>query len=63
MAEKLLHYYHYIKAEQGLVGQVNLAKLTKIPSPKAALAPDSYKNVQLFKNAVQTLTGKPSPDF
>ena len=63
MAEKLLQYYKYIKDEQGLVGQIELAKLTKFPGPKAALAPDSLVNIALFKKAVETITKKPAPDF
>jgi hypothetical protein len=45
MAEKLLQYYKYMKDEQGLLGQIELAKLTKLPGPKAALAPDSSANI------------------
>ncbi len=63
MAEKLLQYYKYMKDEQGLLGQIELAKLTKLPSLKAALAPDSSATIALFKEAVETLTEKPAPDF
>jgi hypothetical protein len=63
MAEKLLQYYKYMKDEQGLVGQIELAKLTKLPGPKAALAPDSSDNITLFKSAVETITKKPAPKF
>jgi hypothetical protein len=63
MAEKLLQYYKHIRNEQGLIGQIELAKRTKLPSPKAALAPDSEANIMLFKKSVEELTRKPAPNF
>lgn len=63
MAEKLLLYYKYIKEAQGIRGQIALATSTKMPSTKAALAPDSQENINLFKEAVKKLTDKPAPDY
>ncbi len=63
MAEKLLLYYKYIRETEGIRGQIALATSTKMPSPKAALAPDSPENITLFKEAVKKLTNKPAPNY
>ncbi len=61
MAETLLKYYKYVSDQVGLMGQVKLAQATLIPSTKAAMLPDSKDNVDLFKKAVEKITGKTAP--
>ena len=63
MAEKLMKYYDFIKKEKGLNGGIQLATATKIPSIMAASAPDSPENIQVFKEAIQKITGSPAPNF
>jgi hypothetical protein len=63
MAERLMKYYAYIGQEQGMAAKIKLATATKIPSTKAAMAPDSPENIKVFKEAVEQLTGKPAPSF
>ena len=63
MAERLLQYYKYIREVAGFEGKIDLATSTKIPSTRAAIEPDSPKNIELFKNAIEKITGKPAPDF
>lgn len=63
MAEKLMKYYQYIAKEEGLMGKLTLAKLTKIPSTKASFVEDSPENLGIFKSAVQEITKKAAPNF
>lgn len=63
MAEKLLQYYKYVSKEKGIAGKTMLAKATKIPSPVAAVEPDSLEKIKLFKSAVESITGRPAPNF
>ena len=63
MGIKLMQYYKYMSDKQGLKGKMQLATETNIPSTKAALAPDSRDNIEIFKEAVEKLTGQPAPDF
>ncbi|MEN9460291.1 MAG: hypothetical protein RIS84_311 [Pseudomonadota bacterium] len=63
MAEKLVRYYKYIYEIQGLSGKTLLAQKTKIPSIKAAFELDTPENIALFKQTIESLTGKPAPDF
>ncbi len=63
MAEKLLLYYKYITTQQGIVGRVELAKRTKIPSSKAAIVPDTPEKIELFRQAIKEITGKSAPDY
>jgi len=63
MAEKMLKYYKHVGNINGLAGKMKLAQITKIPSTKAAMAPDSPQNIAAFKKAVQEVTGKPTPSF
>jgi hypothetical protein len=55
MAAKLESFYAQATAEQGSVGRMKLAMLTKIPSEKAKLAPDSEENLRLFESAMKQL--------
>jgi hypothetical protein len=61
MAQRLLSYYKYVGETVGMAGKVKLAQETKIPSTKAALAPDSDANLAIFRAAVEAVTGKPAP--
>lgn len=63
MAEKLLMYYKYINDKAGFTGKMKLATLTKIPSTKASLEPDSEENIERFKSAIKEITGSDAPDF
>lgn len=63
MAERLLQYYNYVNKKRGLLGKIELAKLTKIPSVKASLEPDSPELIALFKKGVAKITGEPAPDL
>ncbi len=49
MGEKLVRYYKFVGDEFGLSAKVNLAKETKIPSMKAAMAEDSEENINCSK--------------
>ena len=61
MAERLIKYYAYVGPEKGLGAKIELATTTKIPSTKAASAPDSPEYLKLFMQAVEKITGKPAP--
>ncbi|MFP4459413.1 MAG: hypothetical protein ACLFSQ_07485 [Candidatus Zixiibacteriota bacterium] len=63
MAEKLIMYYKYINDKVGFTGKMKLATLTKVPSTKASLEPDTEENIQKFKEAVEEITGKEAPSF
>ncbi len=62
MAEKLLKYYKFVADKGGITAKVELAKLTHIPTTRAALEPDSAENIAKFKDAVKKITGS-APDF
>lgn len=61
MGAKLLTYYKLVSEVAGMKGSMELAKLTKLPSTRAALEPDSPENLKLFRDAVAKITGKPAP--
>ena len=63
MAEKLILYYKYIREVAGYEGKIDLATSTKIPSTKAAIAPDSDENINKFKKAIEDITGEAAPEF
>jgi hypothetical protein len=63
MGEKLIRYINYINDESGFKGKVKLATITKIPSTRASMEPDSPENIELFKKAVEEITGKTAPNF
>ena len=63
MGEKLLKYYKYIAEKKGIVGKIELAKQTTMPSTLAAIEPDTEDNVRLFRESVQQITGKPAPNL
>ncbi len=59
MGEKLVKMYQTIQETTGLKGKTLLAMATKIPSTRAALAPDSEENLELFRAAYTKIAGKP----
>lgn len=61
MGEKLVKIYQAIQESAGLKGKTLLAMETKIPSTRAALAPDNDANLKLFQEAYAKIVGKP-PD-
>ncbi len=63
MAEKLVRIYQAIQEAAGLAGKTKLAMETKVPSTKAALAPDSAENLEKFRAAYAKITGQNPPDF
>ncbi len=63
VAERLLRYYQYVGRLAGPQGRMRLAIETKMPSTKAAMERDTAQNVDVFKIAVEKITGKPAPDF
>ena len=60
MGEVLLKYYKYVGDEKGLVGKIELAQKTKIPSIKAGTEPDSKQNIEIFRKSILEITGKKS---
>lgn len=63
MAQKLLRYYKFISKTLGTQGKMELARITKIPSMFASIEPDSDKNIQTFKNAIEKITNSAAPEF
>lgn len=63
MGEILLKYYKAMDDSLGLQGKIRLAQETKLPSQRAALAPDTVGNVKLFQDAFQKISGTPAPKF
>ena len=61
MGMKLMQFYKLVGDEAGLQGKTKLAMVTKIPSTKAALEPDSPENLTRFAQAFKEITGKPAP--
>jgi hypothetical protein len=63
MAEKLIRYYKFIADAKGLGGKVELAQMTKLPSVKAALEPDTADHLRAFREAIRKMTGQEPPSF
>lgn len=63
MGEKLIKYYNYVGESFGLEKKIELATLTKIPSPKAAMMEDTPAVIAEFKKAIEKVTGKATPDL
>lgn len=57
MAEKLRHYFAIAKQRGGLPLQIKLAMRTTMSEPRAAAAPDTPANLQLFVDALRELLG------
>lgn len=55
MGKHLLEMYDEAKKLGGLSAQIRLAILTKMPSTKAADAPDSEENLILFRSCMGTI--------
>ncbi|MBU0982325.1 MAG: hypothetical protein KKA42_00525 [candidate division Zixibacteria bacterium] len=60
MGEQLVKLYSFVASKYGLSAQVKLAQETKIPSTKAALEPDTPDTIELFKKAIEKITGESS---
>ncbi|MBU1100805.1 MAG: hypothetical protein KKA84_10415 [Bacteroidetes bacterium] len=58
MAEKLLQIYKCMAEKSGIQGKMELAKMTKVPSTKASLEPDSAENINMFREAFKKITGE-----
>jgi hypothetical protein len=63
MAEKLLRYYKFVADEKGVTGQLELAKITKVPATRAASALDDKATLEAFRKAATEITGKPAPAY
>ena len=63
MGKILRQYYDYVVKIKGIEGKNKLGIMTKISSIVAPLEPDTAENVQLFKDAVKTITGIEAPEF
>lgn len=61
MGEKLMEYYEYMNDRDGLMGKMELAKETNLPSTKASTAEDSEENIRLLREAIQEITGELPP--
>lgn len=61
VGEKLMKYYTYIEEQEGLAGKRKLAKETNMPAPLASTAVDSKDNIEIFRNAVEKITGERPP--
>ncbi|MBI5511820.1 MAG: hypothetical protein HY903_23945 [Deltaproteobacteria bacterium] len=61
MGKQLSALYDFVEDEKGLLGKMDLATRTKIPSSKAAATPDTPETVQRFIAAVREITGKVPP--
>jgi hypothetical protein len=61
MGETLVRYYQLVLEKSGIAGKTKLAMETKIPSTRAALAPDSPENIALFRAAFEKVTGQRPP--
>ena len=63
MGEILLKYYKEVGDSMGLVGKMQLAQETKMPSSKAAVERDTPEKIAAFKVAYKKITGKNAPNF
>ncbi len=63
LAEKLLEYYKYIQDKEGFFGVIRLAQLTSITSKRAASEVDTPELIKRFKDAIEKITGKPTPNL
>jgi len=63
MADRLMKYYQYVSEQVGASGRVKLATMTKVPSSKAAMEPDTPEIIKKFKDAINEITGKLPPEY
>lgn len=63
MGEEIIKYFNYIAQIEGFKGKVLLSQKIKIPITQAAVMPDSPVYINVFKQAIEELTGMPAPDF
>lgn len=50
--------YDLVEEKRGLVGKVEVAARTKIPSTRARGVPDSPENLELFRKALMEVIGE-----
>lgn len=63
MGEKLMLYYKFVTDKGGLTAKTKLAAITKLPSTRAALEPDSEQTVDQFRKAIEQIFGEPAPRY
>jgi hypothetical protein len=63
MGEIMLKYFKYVGDEAGVEGRMKMSQLTKTNSIRAATAEDTQEIIDVFKKAVQQITGKTPPNF
>jgi len=63
IGEKLMEYYSFVEEKEGLSGKIELAKETNMPAPKASTSVDSKENLELFRKAVEKITGEQPPNL
>ncbi len=61
MGTRIAAFYAEAEALAGLDGKIQLAMLTRIPSTRALVEPDSQQNVARFESAIQHLRRVSSP--
>jgi len=52
MAARLISFYQKAKEIGGIKAEMRLAMITKMPSSKAEVAPDTPENIRLFESAL-----------
>jgi len=62
MGEKILKYFNYMGNLEGFKGKIRLSQKIKIPVTQAAMMPDTLEYIEIFKKAIEELTGKPMPE-
>ena len=63
MGEKILKYFDYMAQLEGFRGKIRLSQKIKIPVTQAAMMPDTDEYLEIFKKAIEELTGKPVPEL
>ncbi len=63
MGARIAAFYAEAESIAGLDGKIQLAMLTRIPSTKAYVEPDSVENVARFESAMQQLRRSINPAF
>lgn len=58
-----MKYYQYVSERAGAVGRTKVAMITKVPSTKAAMEPDTPEMITKFKDAVRQVTGSAPPEY
>ena len=61
MGKQLMAFYDFVDSEKGLLGKIELATRTKIPSTRAMMVPDSPERIAQFIEAIVAICGKKPP--